>query len=112
MEKEQELNVYGQVCGKKEIKSEVENAFIPYFSIFFNLFSFLKKENRILASTTNLILGFRPHLTRPYLLAKSSFTALPNLKQSSSDSLLFSVIYITDNNVGSEYINNFSCIWM
>ena len=201
---------YVLVSAKREIKSEVENAFIPYFSIFFNLFSldqspiscplllknrdratygtsfkcednifsaidkepsnksfgtifinngkekniiskscgerrnleqisslcfptssntyfganrsksyfnsgskisslvvlpFLKKEKRTLASTTNFILAHRAYLTRPYLLAKSSFTALPNLKQSSSDSLLFSVILL--NTDSSNFLNAF-----
>lgn len=41
----------------------------------------------------------------PYLLAKSSFTALPNLKQSSSDSLLFSAILL--NTESSNFLNAF-----
>ena len=161
-----------RTCAKKDYsfgkaflskKRFVENAFIPYFSIFFNLFSldqspiscplllknrdratygtsfkcednifsaidkepsnksfgtifinkinslvvlpFLKKEKRTLASTTNFILAHRAYLTRPYLLAKSSFTALPNLKQSSSDSLLFSVILL--NTDSSNFLNAF-----
>ena len=53
----------------------------------------------------NFISGFGPHLTRPYLFANSSFTSLPNLKQSSSDSLLFSVILL--NTDSSNFLNAF-----
>ena len=130
METEKGEEAYGQIWDKNEIKPEVENTFIPYFSIFFNLFSLdqkpiscpllLKDRDRPTYGTSfkcednifsaigknpsnsllgtifinNFILGFSPYLTRPYLFANSSFTSLPNLKQSSSDSLLFSVILL------------------
>jgi len=43
METEKGEEAYGQVWDKNEITPEVENTFIPYFSIFFNLFSLDQK---------------------------------------------------------------------
>jgi hypothetical protein len=120
-----------QVRDKNEINSDVENTFIPYFSNFFNLFSLdqnpiscplplkdrdsatygtsFKCEDNISSAIdkepSNKSFGTISYLTRPYLFAIFSFTSLPNLKQSSSDSLLFSVILL--NTDSSNFLNAF-----